>query len=321
MKVKLELDEKKYEGEVEEVEKIEDYLIQAENEPEVFVVLDRVKHWIQNPETAKELNYDIYKREILSLDRVNYFITGDTFNTIGEPERARDIYYPEENNEPPIVEGGGILSLSILPTTEEWNYCGFNYHILFGKPNYSYLDFIKTTGATVIPFCNNGSNDPWSDESHVAGYYMADNTPYDVGAVKGWYNSMKAKTSKPVGSIFWRPPNETDMTKLISISETLDFILLYAYPYIEGYSLEKTNGIIEYVISTVKKLKCPVMVGAQGFSDLDGFKVFVNPGEVGVRNQYEQYHNAGISVWWYSWTDHHADVKRNFQYLMHEFNK
>ncbi|MQY69324.1 MAG: hypothetical protein GH145_00465, partial [Firmicutes bacterium] len=51
---------------------------------------------------------------------------------------------------PPTKDMGGVLSLNVLPTPEEWGYCGFNFHILFGVPDYPYLEFIAATGATVI---------------------------------------------------------------------------------------------------------------------------------------------------------------------------
>jgi len=220
---------------------------------------------------------------------------------------------------PPTKDMGGVLSLNILPTLGEWQYCGFDFHILFGEPDYSYQDFIAATCAKVFPFCDCGKYEAWEDERYVVGYFLRDDTPYDVEAVQGWYNTMKAKTNKPVGSIFWRPPNPTDRTRLISMSNFLDFILVYDYPYVEGRSLEDINARIAYMIALVGDLNCPVILGAQAFGDIEGFEEYIDPQEVGIKNQYDQYYAANIPIWWYSWTNEDADVKRNHQASMNEF--
>lgn len=219
----------------------------------------------------------------------------------------------------PSKEMGGVLSLNFLPTAVEWGYCGFHYHILYGEGDSDYLEWIAVTGTMAIAYCDHGAYDPWDDESPVAGYFLADDTPYDVELVEGWYNTMKTKTSKPVGSCFWSPPNPTDRNRLISMSNFLDFILLYEYPYIQGRTLAQINADIAYLIAVAGDLNCPVLIGAQGFGDIGGYEEYIDPQEVGVRNQYDQYYAAGYSVWWYSWTNEDADIKRNHQDLMHEF--
>ncbi|MBA7706171.1 hypothetical protein ES703_115018 [subsurface metagenome] len=60
-----------------------------------------------------------------------------------------------------------------------------------------------------------------------------------------------------------------------------------------------------------------MILGAQAHDDDLGGKA--DPGEEGVRNQYDQYYAANIPVWWYSWTSTITDIKRNYQYLMNEF--
>lgn len=219
----------------------------------------------------------------------------------------------------PSKEMGGVLSLNVLPTPDEWGYCGFHFHILYGEGDSSYSEWITATGAMVFPFCNEGAYDAWDNEENVAGYFLADDTPYDVATVQGWYNTMKAKTDKPVGSIFWSPPNETDRNRLISMSNFLDFIMVYEYPYIEGRSLEDINAKIAYLIDVANDLNCPVLIGAQAFGDIGGAQEYIDPQEVGVRNQRDQYYAAGYPIWWYSWTNEDADVKRNHQDLMNEF--
>lgn len=216
---------------------------------------------------------------------------------------------------PPTRDMGGVLSLGVIPTAQEYQYCGFDFIIPFASAGVRET-LIGPVGANVIPTCSQGTR-VWADETGVVGYFLADDTAYDVGLVRSWYDRMKAKTSKPVGSIFWRPPHDTDRNRLISISNFLDFILPYDYPYRDGRSLEATNGIIAYMIALAKDLNCPVILGAQAMDD--DFRAMADPGQAGVRNQYEQYHNAGFPIWWYSWTNKVTDVKRNYQNLMHEW--
>ena len=117
MKIKLELDSKKYEGDIEEIIEIEeDLLLQAHNEPEVFVVIDNIKHWIENALTAEALNYDTNKRKMVSLVEINWYETGETLNVYGEPKRPRDIYYP---NPYPFKGLRGLLTLNPVPASAQ----------------------------------------------------------------------------------------------------------------------------------------------------------------------------------------------------------
>jgi predicted RNA-binding Zn-ribbon protein involved in translation (DUF1610 family) len=61
------------------------------------------------------------------------------------------------------------------------------------------------------------------------------------------------------------------------------------------------------------------MLGAQGMDT--GVKDRIDPGEAGLRHQYEKYYAGGYPVWWYCWTrgPSQVDIKRKYQNLMHEF--
>lgn len=153
MKIKLELRDKKYEGNVEEVkEPTSYYLIRAENEYEVFDVIDRVKHWIQNPETAQILNYDLNTTTVMSLDKVNYFITGDTFNMIGEAERPRDIYFPDEPEpEKDVIKILFAYTGKLVPLVKD---LGFTAYQDYGKSiatGKKHLKAAKASGMKYMP--------------------------------------------------------------------------------------------------------------------------------------------------------------------------
>jgi len=154
MKIKLELNEKKYEGEVEEV--ITDVLlIRAVDEYEVFVVLEGIKHWIQNKETADTLNYDLSTTKVMSLEAVNIYPTGDTFNMVGEPERPRDIYFPDEPDEPKpekdVVKVLFAYTGKLVPQVKD---LGFNVFQDYGKSTATWLrhlDDARALGIRCLP--------------------------------------------------------------------------------------------------------------------------------------------------------------------------
>ncbi len=112
--------------EVLDNEPVGDLLLQAYGEPEVFVVDNGEKCWIQNWETARDKGYDLSTRQTRALTKLNEYETGQTKNTIGEPERARDIYYPEPEKPYPFKGLRGLLTLNPKPTKQQIIDLGFN---------------------------------------------------------------------------------------------------------------------------------------------------------------------------------------------------
>lgn len=218
---------------------------------------------------------------------------------------------------PPTRDMGGALSLTVIPTAQEYQYCGFDFLIPYDSAGVRET-LIDTVGAKVIPSCAQGTR-VWGDEKGVVGYFLDDDTKFDYDLVKGWYDRAKAKTNKPVGSVFWRPPHDTDRNRLINISNFLDFILVYTYPYYEWSDEAYIDDKIDYMIRLANDLKCPVMLGAQGMDT--GRKNRIDPDEAGLRHQYERYYAGGYAVWWYCWArgGSKVDIKRKYQYLMHDF--
>lgn len=119
MKIKLELGEKKYEGEVEDVCELLKILVKAYAEPEVFLKKEGEKCWLQNPATAVEYAGKdwIQKIERMPLDELNErYPTGDTLNALGEPKRARNIYYPKAVKAYMFKGMRALLTLNPKPT-------------------------------------------------------------------------------------------------------------------------------------------------------------------------------------------------------------
>lgn len=231
MKLKLELDEKKYEGDVEEIIDVSKnyYLIQAHNEPEVFVVIDRVKHWVQNPETAQALEYDLSTRTIMSLDKVNYFITGDTFNMIDEPERARDIYYPEPEKPYPFKGLRGLLTLNPVPSGQLVKDLGFNAIMQYTNVTPGWNRDLITTwidDKTILRFTGDEPDCRSEDPDKVFQKYvdMKNESP-DIPVGLNLCSDIGCGREGTCGSV------KEYQKKWIEIANKIDYVSINIYPY------------------------------------------------------------------------------------------
>lgn len=104
-------------------------LVQAHNEPEVFLKKNGEKCWFQNPPTAAHYAGSDWSSKItkMSLDELNEkYPTGDTLNILGEPKKARDIYYPDPEKPYPFKRLRGLLTLNPKPTRRQIIDLGFN---------------------------------------------------------------------------------------------------------------------------------------------------------------------------------------------------
>lgn len=92
----------------------QDVLLQAPGQSEIFLIKEEEKHWLQNSATAAHYCGEdwIKKYKIISLAEINEYPTGGTYNIIGEPKRARDIYFPEEQ---PVLARVYTLKAQIMP--------------------------------------------------------------------------------------------------------------------------------------------------------------------------------------------------------------
>ena len=212
--IKLTLGGVEYVGEVEKQEGFKEAeLIRVHTEPEVFDVIGNFKYWIQNPETARSLNYDLNRVTLCTLDEANRWKTGDTLNMTTEPTlKARDIYYPEEEPEPPLpdnpwmwVKGLWVLG-SGCPSSDTFADLGFNCVLRVGGG--SSVDHIGIDGAGSIIFQAPPKNNR-EVLRKVKGYFVQDEpeivgkTPDDViGKLDGMHRKPEnGGTKLPVGVV------------------------------------------------------------------------------------------------------------------------
>ena len=248
MKVKLELDNKKYEGEVEEIVETEEaLLLQADGEKEVFVILDNVKHWIQNMETAEALNYDIYKRKQVPLVELNWYKTGDTFNMIGEPERARDIYYPKPEKPYPFKGLRGLLTLKPKPAKQQIIDTGFNAIMPYSGSvdwNGDYISIPANRPGPVILRFTGDELDCWQrDPGKEYQKYldMKDETP-DIMVGINLEGGIGCGLKDGCSSV------AEYHDKMIELANKVDYVSLNVYPYREDWPdpLEKMESFYNF---------------------------------------------------------------------------
>ena len=127
MKVKLIIPEeievdKDFTGRIVEIFEDIKILVKAHSEPEVFLKKDGKKCWLQNPPTAVHYAGSDWSKKIgrMSLDELNQrYPTGETLNVLGEPERTRDIYYPEPLKAYMFKGMRALLTLNPVPANAE----------------------------------------------------------------------------------------------------------------------------------------------------------------------------------------------------------
>ena len=323
MKVKLELDNKKYEGEVEEIVETEEaLLLQVDGEKEVFVILDNVKHWIQNMETAEALNYDVSKRKQVPLVELNWYKTGDTFNMIGEPERARDIYYPEES--PVSAWGGankGIFTLaSGIPSVGELNYMGVDLVIPYKTFEKQLVDFSKAGGK--ICFMKTVRNE---SQFNVAGYLVEDepeNRPGSRPLPYLWdvYNKLRDNTGKPIGCVFMAitmNPNDPNFTKYREFMLAMDYFILTYYPWDNRMSDLSDSAILERleeIYGWIRNCGKPVMIAGQATygknSEGEDHHLTAEPN---IKLQSDYGRGEGYPMAWYVWSGQGSGIQAKFK--------
>ena len=314
MKLKIELDSRKYEGEVEEIiEAEEPLLLQAHNEPEVFVILDNVKHWLQNPETAEALNYDIYKRKQEPLVELNWYKTGDTLNTTTKPtKRARDIYYPSVNAWRPNSKGIFTLA-SGIPTVSEFNYMGVDLIIPY-----------KTLEQPLVNFSNDGGEilfmQTARDETkyNIAGYCVEDEPENRPGSrplplLWEWYDKLRENTNKPVGCVFMAVtmnPECADYTKYKEFIDAMDFLVLTYYPWDDRNSDLSDSAVLARlgeIAGWVKNCGKPVIIAGQATY---GSHHLLEPK---IKMQSDFWRGKGYGIIWYVWNGQETGIQVKFK--------
>ena len=299
---------KEYHGKVVEVsEPVTDLLLQAHSEPEVFVVLNNMKHWIQNPETAIALNYDIYKREMVTLREINEYSTGDTILWDAEKEesvvgkRARDIYYPEESVPISQLEEMRdkrvILTLNPLPSKAQMIDLGFNGQMPYAGSvdgwTGDYISMWKNMPGPVIlmftsdyPDCR--QHDPQQELAKLK-QMKAENPNTKVGFC------LNRDIGCGIG-------NKDEWLRVI---QEADFVTSGVYPYHERYpdamaELAFVADRIEREIDGVPFI--PILQAIWGYVSSDG-KKYIKP-DVGKQVRFwvdRGYHGYIVYTWKDNW--------------------
>jgi len=338
MKVKLVIPEeieigKNFTARVEEIVETEEaLLLQAHNEPEVFVILKNVKHWLQNPETALALNYDIYKRKMVTLEQLNEYPTGDTFKKIGEPKRARDIYYPSTE---PVCKAWrpdrrGIISIGTgegsMPSVENTKkLC--NIWLPF-KTYSSFMEQIGKTGIEAI-FMHTKRDE---NRFNVAGYLAVeeplskpsgkpigepdDGKVTDSNTIWGRINTFRRKTNKPIGildnDVHFRVWSK-ECKRHLEIYKAVDFLMSELYPYHTQVEdpIERMENSYKWIAEFSEKYDKPFIVIAQAtYGEANG--------KLNLPDLQEQHDfwckEKGLGIIWWKWQGSSGQsIKEEFQ--------
>ncbi len=221
---------------------------------------------------------------------------------------------------PPTRDMGGVLTLGGAPSVSEYQYCGFSFLVPFSSRAIQHL---LPAGVNVIPTSGNPGSNPWGNETNVVGYFIGDEltqgskcsghkcTPQEI---KAFYDALKKKTTKPVGSIWVAFPPDS----YYGVISQLDFAMIVCYPYKAGksdqWALDRMKSLRDRIRDRVT---VPVIIVGQAEDASSRLRA---PGIEGVRIQHDFWYNFDFPVCWYSWGSNGTqDIKRNFQKLMHDW--
>ncbi len=221
---------------------------------------------------------------------------------------------------PPTKDMGGVLTLTGAPNVEQYNYSEFSFCVPFSSAAIGHL---LDAGAKVIPTSGNPGSNRWTDETNVVAYFIGDEltqgskcsghkcTPEEI---KAFYDALKKKTNKPVGSIWVAFPPDN----YYGVISQLDFAMIVCYPYKTRYDDAWALGRMSSLLSRIRdRVTVPVIIIGQAEDASDRLRP---PGIEGVRIQRDFWYEAGFPICWYSWSGNGTeDIQRNFQALMREW--
>ena len=235
-------------------------LYQAVNEPEVFLIRDDKKCWIQNEVTYEKLglkwDHPINKLELADLNAK--YKTGDTIlwkdGEFVVGDKPRDIYFPQEKM---FNWVRGLVTLSRRPSAEEAVDLGFNLTLPFA-------DLIDEWPGKIISSFNFDPND-----ERVIAHIICDEPdcheekPEDVWA---GYEDIRKRSDKPIGCIFCggaigcgHEPKEY----WLPLINKLDFVMGTFYVYAdwveEGKEMEELARCLDEEWKEVTVPKLPIL--------------------------------------------------------------
>ena len=302
---------------VEVSEPVSQLFLQAINEPEVFVILDNVKHWIQNWDTAVALEYNLSTRKYVTLEEINKYKTGKTLNEVGDPEKPRDIYFPEE---PPPVDGMKAVWANRV-NLKEISKAGFDTMISFNFWTRTYdqqwetLEQAKIYGVKIIPVLHGLLKDSsyaeletlinrWKKNPWIEGWLL-----YDEPGLHGIpttkqvedYNRVKRLDSTHTIYMTYIAGRE----KSFYTVHASDQIIVTCYPVLKGQEEDYENilrrNLRKWIDETGNK---EIIANMQAFhTENIEHKPWANPAGT-LQKQYDVWRELGLprrGYNWYAW--------------------
>jgi len=332
MKVKFETPEeielgKDFTARVVEVSEPAKILVKAHVEPEVFLPKDGKKCWLQNPPTAVHYAGSDWSKKIdrMPLAELNErYPTGETLNVLGEPKRARDIYYPSEEPEEPVCKAWRSGDMGIIGTaTGEDSMPSVNDAVelcdmwLPFKTYVSFMEKIGKQGVEAI-FMHNVRNE---SQFNVAGYLAVEEplskpsgkpigNPDDgkvtdnTGTIWGRINTLRRKTSKPIGildnDVHFRTWS-TECERHLELYLAVDFLMSELYPYHTQVAdpIQRMKDSYKWIAEFSEKYNKPFAVIAQAtYGEANGKLNFPD-----LEAQYNYWvREKGLSIFWWKWS-------------------
>ena len=329
MKVKFEPNEfevgEKYYGKVVEIEEAPvKILVKAHSEPEVFIIKDGKKCWLQNPPTAVHYVGADWSKKIdrMPLDELNErYVTGETLNVLGETKRAPDIYYPSSE---PVCKAWRSGDMGIIGTaTGEGSMPSTNDAVELCDmwlPFKTYTGFMERIGKAGVGaiFMHTFRNE---NQFNVAGYLAVEEPlskpsgkpigdPDDGKVTDNTYtiwgriNTLRRKTNKPIGildnDVHFRTFS-AECERHLDLYLACDFLLSEVYPYHTAVDdpVQRMKDSYRWIAEFSEKNNKPFGVIAQAtYGEANGKLNFPD-----LEVQYNFWvKEKGLSIFWWKWS-------------------
>lgn len=239
-------------------------LLKCSEYDEIFVIENGKKHWIESWDTftyLAEQNGFTWKQFLSQVKTIPFEELRDkypigptkvvktvTTKEIKEGKKPRDIFYPEEP-ENPYGWVRGLLTLNPKPSKEQAFDLGFNLILPFAG-------LVGGWDGKIIP----NTQTVWSDESKVAAYSMCDEPDcrgWEAQRVLNVYKGMKLNAEKPVGTVICCDPGcgqgdtleekAKRRKEFVEVLNQLDLIMPSTYPYRDGHKWPGCDTPLEYM--------------------------------------------------------------------------
>jgi len=314
---------KEFPMKIVEVTESELLFVQAEGEPEAFVVLEGKKCWIQTWKTAEKKGWDklLKDRVIMPLAELNRkYPTGDTIlwkdGEFVMGDKPRDIYFPKGECWHPEIKG--LLTLNEVPNGKEIKDLGFNTAWPFKTQEEQLLEFSRLSGQIIFMKTTRDEN-----KFNVLGYCLEDepeNRQQSEPLPVLWerLEMLRLGTQKPVGCIFMDitlDPNNENYEKYQDLIMAMDWIGVTLYPYDE--KIDNPIVRMEEGYERLKNFPKPIILISQACFGGSGNDLT----KPNILAQNEFWRSRGYGIIWYVWSGQGAGIKEAFKNEIKEANE